>query len=79
MHSLHAAAAVRTLSEVGGGTDWNDGVVECRNVRRREMCVTALTLFDHVALVARLLACLSRRTHSDTYKQPTVIFKSSVL
>ena len=49
----------RTLSDVGGGADRNDDVVEGGSVGRRVIGVIALTLFDHVALVACLLARLT--------------------
>jgi len=47
------------LSDVGGGADRNDDVVEGGSVGRRVIGVRALTLFDHVALVARFLARLT--------------------
>jgi len=51
--------ADRTLSEVAGGADRNDDVIESGSVWRREVGVRALTLFDHLALIARLLTRLT--------------------
>jgi len=48
-----------TLSDITGRADRNDDVVEGGSVGRRVIGVIALTLFDHVALVA----CLLTRLH----------------
>jgi len=48
------------LSEVAGRADRNDDVVECGSVGRRIVCVRALALLDHVALVASLLTRLHK-------------------
>ena len=47
------------MSDVAVGADWNDDVVEGGSVGRREVGVRALTAFDHVALIARLLTRLT--------------------
>ena len=47
-----------TLSDVAAGADRDDDMIESGSVGRREISVRAVTLFDHVALIARLLTRL---------------------
>ena len=47
------------MSDVAAGTDWNDDVVESGSIGRREIGVRAPTLFDDIALIARLLTRLT--------------------
>jgi len=49
-----------TLSDVAGRAYRNDDVVEGGSVGRRVVGVRALTILDHVALIARLLARLHK-------------------
>jgi len=46
------------LSDVTVGADWNDDVIKGGSVGWREISVEALTLCDHITLIARLLTRL---------------------
>jgi len=54
-----------TLSDVAGGADRHEDVVESGSVGWREIGVRTVTLLDHSALIARLLARLTVSQHRD--------------
>ena len=70
-----------TLREVGGGADRNADVVEGGSVGRREMSVTALTLLNHMTLVARLLTRLQtdrRQQNIARHPDPSAVAVSRI-